>query len=400
MKKFKIILNLINSKEKFSLLFAAALCLLSFQFVSAQGVPAPTPKPTPKIRTMPGVRIITPRPIPPKESKTVVMNESDTPAEKSIVTESKVNVTLCVSEGKVRVNGWDRDEVRAYIEDGSEVGFKIVQKNPKTEKPVWVYVLGFDPQKNKEVKPEECLSGANIELDVPRNATVALKSHESEIKIESVGKVSVETLGGDIYLNDIAYGIRATTFRGDITVENSSGQIVLTNTDGNILAVGASPSEIGDVFKAKTNSGRITLSGVEHRQIDTNTISGSTSFNGELLSGGQYGFSTTSGSIVLGVSPDSVCKVNAWFGFGAFASEFPLQNVLKKEQSLSAQMGGGEATCSVNLKTGSGVIRIRNGKTPPKETERSKKEPAKNVKAVSVKKKSQCALLAENQEPR
>lgn len=378
-----MILNLISSHEKLSPLFAAALCFFSFQFAPAQRVPAPTPKTT----TVPGIKIITPRPLPtpPKESKTVVMNEGDTPAEKSIATESKVNITLCVTEGKVRINGWDRDEIRAYVENGSEVGFKIVQKSAKTEKPVWVYVLGFDPQKKKEIKPEECLSGSNIELDVPRNSTVALKSQESETRIESVGKVSVETLDGDIFLNDIAYGVRATTYRGDITVENSSGQMVLTNTDGNILAVGANPSDIGDIFKAKTNSGRITLSGVEHRQIDTSTISGSTGFDGELLSGGQYGFSTTSGSIVLGVSPDSLCKISAWFGFGAFASDFPLQNVLKKEQSLSAQMGSGEATCSLNLKTGSGVIRLRSNKTDKKEAEKKTKT-ISDKKSVSKKK--------------
>lgn len=403
MNKFKPILNLINSKGKILTFFLAMLFCLSFQEVSAQRVPTPTPKPKPRTESIPKAEIpelpenattptvVTPRPrpnpTPPKssEAKKVVLNEGFAPAEKSIVVEPKVNITLCVKDGNVKINGWDRDEIRAYIENGSQVGFKIVQKHPKTEKPVWVYVLGFDPTKNKELKPEECLSGSDIELDVPRNATVTLKSLESEIKIESVGKAWVANLGGDIYLNDISNGIQATTYRGDITVEKSSGQMVLTNSEGNIIALDASPSEIGDIFKAKTNSGRITLQAVEHRQIDTTSISGSTSFDGEILNGGQYSFSTTNGSIVLAIPPASACKINAWFGFGAFSSDIPLQNTLKKEQSLSAQLGSTDATCSLNLKTGSGVIRIRNGKPASKNSEKSKKDAEKSKKAVSTK---------------
>lgn len=398
MKKFKLILNLIKPDDKFSLLFLFALCCLSFQIISAQETPEPnmkvkvvpnnpnkprmaSPTPNPKGVIAPLPR---PNPTPPKSEvpQKVVVNEGFAPAEKSIAVESNVYVTIpCVSEGNVKINGWDRNEVRAFIKDGSEVGFKIAQKSPKTDKPVWLYVLGFDPAKTKEINPDKCLSGVEIELDVPRNATISLRSQESEIKIESVSKVSVATLGGDIYLNNIANGIEATTYRGDLIVERSSGKIILANTDGNIIALEVSPSEIGDIFKAKTSSGRITLQAVEHRQIETGSVSGVTSFDGELLSGGQYSFSTTNGSVILAVPPTSLCKINAWFGYGAFVSEIPLQNVLKKEQSLSAQLGSTDATCSLNLKTGSGVIRVKAAKPVSKSVsnEKSTKKSLRNV---------------------
>lgn len=368
MKSFKIILNLTGSQGKILAVFFAALCFVNASEIAAQGIPTPLPRATPSKpekndkKTAPTV--VTPNtprplPVPTPSSKRVVVNESETPAEKSIVTESKVSINLCVQQGNVRINGWDRDEIRAYVAEGSQVGFKIVQTSQKTKKPVWVNVLGYDPQTNKEVKPEECLSGSEIELDVPRNATIKLKSGESDIKIESVSKVWVANLGGSIYLNDISNGIEATTFRGDLTVERSGGQIVLNNGDGNIIAIDVEPSEIGDFFKAKTASGRITLQGIGHRLIETNSISGSTSFIGELLSGGQYGFSTENGSIVMTVPQDSSCKINASFGFGAFSSELPLVNNVKKEQNLSAQLGSMEPTCGMNLRTNSGAIRIR-----------------------------------------
>lgn len=347
MKTIKIILNLIKSDGKFLLLFFFALYFLNVQVVSAQITPKPKPKiviaPTPKTK--------------PTPNKKVIVNEADTPAEKSITVESKVNISLCVTEGRVKVNGWDRNEVRAFVKDGSQVGFKVAQKNPKTGKPAWIYILGFDPQKTKEIKPEECLSGSEIELDVPRGATIDLKSEESEMTIESVARVRVKNNGGNIFLNDIAQGIEATTYEGGVTVEKSSGSMTLTTTSGNIVAIDVSPSEVGDFFKAKTNSGNVTLQSVGHRQIETNSITGSTNFIGEILNGGQYSFTTQNGSIGLAIPPDSSCRINASFGFGDFNSEMPLKDLLKKEQSLSAQLGGGEA--NVILKTYSGVIRIR-----------------------------------------
>lgn len=301
------------------------------------------------------------KPVKPKTKKPVY-NQNATPAEKSLATDAKVNISLCISEGKINVHGWDRNEIRAYVsEGGSDLGFKVLQKSKQTEKPVWVMVLGFDPSKNNENEVEECLSGEEIELDVPRGATVNIKSRDSETKIESVGKVRVENDGGGIYLDDIVSGIEARTYRGNVIVGNSSGTISLLATNGNIVVYNASSSEIGDILKAKTINGAITLQEVEHRQIDVNSISGSIKFMGEILSGGQYSFGTQSGAILLSIPENSSCKINAFWQSGDFNSLMPMQNIKKTSvsgvQNLTGQVGEGEAT--INLTTYSGRILIK-----------------------------------------
>ena len=303
-----------------------------------------------------------PKPEPPKTKPKVVrtiQNESDTPAEKSITVDASVNISLCVSEGKIKINGWERNEIRAFVNRGSQVGFTVLQK--KNSKPVWIKVLGFEPTTNKEANADECLAGDEIEIDVPRNATVNVKGQASETMIDSVGKVSVENIGGDVFLNSIERGIEARTYEGDVTVENSSGAMSLFSTTGNIIAFDVSPSEIGDIFKAKTSNGAITLKNVGQRQLEVGSNSGSITFNGEFLNGGQYNFGTSNGAIVLIIPQNSSCQISASYGYGAFASEFPLKNVEKntpsKTQTLSAQMGDGDA--SLKLTTVSGAIRIR-----------------------------------------
>lgn len=287
---------------------------------------------------------------------------NETAAEKSIAVDAKVNISLCVSAGRLKINGWERSEIRAFVGGGGELGFKVLQKN-KQNNAVWVMVTGFDAAKNPEVSSEECLAGDDIEIDVPRGATVNVKGRTSEVTIAMVRKVDVKNVGGDISLNNIAEGINAATYEGDVTVENSGGAISLESSNGNIVAFDAAPSEIGDIFKAKTASGAIILQQIAHRQTEISSNTGSIKFIGEFQSGGQYDFRTTNGAISLVIPEKTSCKVAASYGFGAFNSDLPLSNLKKnpnpnsRSQSLTAAMGGGEA--NLVLTTYSGAIRIK-----------------------------------------
>ena len=370
MKATPMILNSTKAGTSALTLFCLAVLLfVGCLPAAAQTTVTPKPKPEtkqsaeqkPKVTVAPTPPKFPPRRAPVGPPRNVVLNDEPTPAEKALAVEPKVYVTLCVTEGNVKINGWTRDEVRTMVADGSQVGYKISDKNPKTGKPAWIYVLGYDPAKTKVLKPDECLSGTDIELDVPVGATVELKSVESETAIESVRKVKVTNVGGDIFLRNIAEGIEAQTFEGDVTVENSSGAIALETTGGNIVALDVNPSEIGDGFRAKTKSGIITLKGVGHRQIETNSISGSTSYAGEFLSGGRYLFGTQNGSIVLSLPAKETCaRIVASTGFGTFDSELPLQNRLRQGRNETAQLGDCEANnASVSITSYSGRILLR-----------------------------------------
>ncbi len=48
--------------------------------------------------------------------KTIV---NQTTAEKSIAVDAKVNIKICVAEGNLKINGWERNEIRAYVAGGS-----------------------------------------------------------------------------------------------------------------------------------------------------------------------------------------------------------------------------------------------------------------------------------------
>src|SRR5688500_7715183 len=101
------------NKQPFSIWRLAAIAASLFlfaSFIAAQvAPPPPTPQPPePTQRTRPTPRVKAPR----QSGKKQVVNESETPAEKSIATDAKVNISLCISEGKIKINGWQHDEVR------------------------------------------------------------------------------------------------------------------------------------------------------------------------------------------------------------------------------------------------------------------------------------------------
>lgn len=343
------------SLGKFTLPAIFAACA-GFGFAQTQP-PAPLPTPPKKIT-------VKTFPMPPKTpSARRVENEGAIPAEKSIAVDPKVSISMCVAEGNLKVNGWDRNEIRAMIVGGSEVGFKVRRKNAQNSL-IQLFILGYDPAKNTEMGLDECLSGENIELDVPRGATVDVKGGEFDATIESVNKAIIKSDSGNIVLNEIAQGIDARTFEGDLRVQNSGGAITLSSTNGNIFAFNAEPVEVSDAFFAKTTSGSIKLQSVGHSQVVTQSISGILDYAGDLLNGGQYNFNTQNGSIVLTVPQTASSAVTARYGFGSFQSEIPMTNIIKdpanQGQKLTGIFGAGDA--SLNITTSSGAIRIK--KTP------------------------------------
>ena len=246
-------------------------------------------------------------------------------AEKTIAVDKNVSVSLCVTQGTLKINGWNRGEVRVFVKDGAKFGFQVLEKSMHGDQPGWIKILQAQPAMPRRTNQSECIWGDVIEIDVPANTTLNLTGRETTTTVDGLRKAEVKTIGGDISLRNIAEGITASTYQGDITVDESQGQIMLDTTSGNILVFDVGPSQIGDVFKAKTNGGTISLDTIKHRQIDVNSITGSVFYSGEIRAGGTYGLTTIRGSIKMSIPETSSCQVIASYGAGSFVSDLPIK---------------------------------------------------------------------------
>ena len=284
-------------------------------------------------------------------------------SERSIKVDQGLNLKLCVTQGSVKINGWNRNELRVFVQDGSDFGFKVLQTDPRTQDPVWVSVVGIEG-KSKFPSQTDCISGGEIEIDVPINSTVNFKGEETTTTIDTLRKVDVKTSGGDISLRNVSGGVLAKTFEGNLTAEQCKGPMALDATAGNIVVFDAGPSEIGDIFSAKTTSGAISLQNLSYRQIDANSISGSVAFSGEILSGGSYNLTTSIGSIRMSIPQNSACTVSATYGYGRFNSDLPFkletENLVEGNvKTVVGILGTGERNATLKLTTSNGSIGIR-----------------------------------------
>lgn len=341
------------------------LCLPGIISTEAQSEPAKAVKPVKSSATPVKSNVVyspTPPPRPkPYPRATPYPPRSNVTSEKSIAVDPNVYIKLCVSEGSLKINGWERSEVRVFVKSGRPMGFKVLEKDSTSEKPSALLISHVPPEGTRPGPMSGCLAGDEIELDVPLKASLNLEGRVTETVIDSIKKVLVKTIEGSISLRNISGGISAETYQGDLTVESSGGAISLGTTTGNILAFDVTPGQIGDLFKARTNGGNISLQRVEHRQIEGNTISGSLLFNGKFLSGGLYNFKSSNGNIKMLIPSKSSFTVKASYGFGEFHYDFPLKFSYISEtpagKNALATLGTGDA--NVNLTTNRGSISIK-----------------------------------------
>lgn len=350
-------MNTTITKTKYLLVLAAMLVGLAGTAFSQKTPPAPPDKktPMPVAKPAPAAAPVAPPAMP--------LPGGGEDYEKSLVVDAKVSLAMCVLSGDVKINGWDRNEVRVFVKDGSNINFSVREKNRESGKPVWIALTGEYPPvgKHKEKLKSECIWGSEIEIDLPRNAAVTVKGEEMTISIDSVRKALVKNAGGNITLRNISEGVNALTYQGDVTVNDSEGPIYLENSSGNILAFNVKPRDVGDTFKVKTSSGKLFLQEVEHRQMEASSITGSILFSGKLLNGGQYRFSTSNGLVGLTIPAQSSFTVVASYGYGNFYSEIPLTTTMQNNAGgvkvITANAGSGEAT--VNITTNNGSIKIK-----------------------------------------
>jgi hypothetical protein len=289
--------------------------------------------------------------------------EANPPVEKAIASDARPTVTFCVSEGSVNVRGWRRNEVRALVEDG-KLGFKVNKLNAD-KAASWVTIVGYDPK--EPVKPgkyrkSDCLSGSNIEVEVPFGAYVDVKSpSDVDFKIESVAKTRVGNVNGNILIRDVREEADISSFAGNVVAEDSSGRIKLKSTSGNVFGIRLKPLNDSDSLNARSNSGNVTLLDVAHAIIEGGSSSSNLNYFGPIVSGGVYSFSTVNGAITMFLPLKSSFQLNATTN-STLITNLPQfkptqENKPGRVKRISGVYGGGDAT--INLVSDIGALRLQ-----------------------------------------
>jgi DUF4097 and DUF4098 domain-containing protein YvlB len=283
--------------------------------------------------------------------------------ERTATADPQVAVSACTLSGSFRVRGWDRNEVRVRS-DGADIELTRIDQT-KSEHAREFEVTSKNP---RPAARKSCLMFGDIEMDVPRGATVKLQTTSGDISVNDVARARVVTTSGSINLTKMREDTNATVIGGDLSVRDSTGLFNLRATGGSIDVRHLAPVAASDTVSASTVSGEVTLNDVRHQRVSVSAVSGGVTYAGELLRNASYSFHNLSGEVDLLLPANSSFRLVASVGESAkISSDFDLNNTANQatigpsnryeSRRVIATVGAGEASIQLSLLNGSLKIR-------------------------------------------
>jgi DUF4097 and DUF4098 domain-containing protein YvlB len=281
--------------------------------------------------------------------------------ERTVAAEPNVVVTVCLASGDVIVHGWDRNEVHASSTDAEQLDLR--RGIPTATGPASRVDLIISNKPGDDASETcDCSASSDVELDVPRGATVQVKTRDGEVQVSDITVARVETLSGDISVRGVTKGVEALSVSGEVSLENSGGSIRMRSISGSIEATNARTVEANDDFDADSVSGDVSLDQVSHAHVRARTISGAVNLTGPLARGGRYEFKTTSGDVTFMLPGDASFRVTARIPRGEIITDFSLKaaggpSPTSNSHVLTGTYGTGDAI--LDLYSYSGTVRLR-----------------------------------------
>jgi DUF4097 and DUF4098 domain-containing protein YvlB len=256
-------------------------------------------------------------------------DKSDTKSSEKIERSTPVNpqasITLCVMSGSLVVRGWDKSEVRARSTDADQLEFRRVDKTKDPSSlPTRIDVMVIDKQSQRG----DCQANADVEMDVPKEATVQVQTRDGDIFISGVGGAFAGSQNGDITIERASKFVEAGSVGGSILLKDSMGRVNLSSAGGGVEVYNLKPVSSDDAFEVGTVSGDIQLDRVSNSKVSAKTVNGTVTMTGPLAKAGQYGFTTMGGDVVLMMPHDASFTLNARVSSNSdIVSDFPLKYV-------------------------------------------------------------------------
>ncbi|MBX6722469.1 MAG: DUF4097 family beta strand repeat protein [Dactylosporangium sp.] len=265
----------------------------------------------------------------------------------TVALEKGGTVELSLVSGEIRVDSWDRNEVRvkAFTERG---------------------ILRFDASASRVslgVRSNRGEMGdTRYEVTIPEAAHLVARSVSGSISAQGGSDVDLHSVSGDIELRDaggrttiesISGTVHVAALRGPVEASTVSGDLELSDLTGDV--------------EARTTSGDIVLRGVRSSYVRAETVSGDTRFAGAIDPKGTYRFRTHSGDIRLALPPVGATVSLQTFS-GEVESEYPMtltSTNRRERERMELTINGGGAR--VSAETFSGDITIERASSPRQE---------------------------------
>jgi DUF4097 and DUF4098 domain-containing protein YvlB len=256
-------------------------------------------------------------------------------------------VDLETFDGSIEVHSWDRNEVEIEVEkrameqsvvdemkvvaeqQGNKILFKVSRPSRYESHGIQIGV-NFGPS-------------ARLRVALPRQSQLSAKSED--------GSITVEDVSGRIVLTTSDGSVRATRLAGDITVRSGDGAIRMDGVEGKLDFETDDGSISGEAkptaLRARTGDGSVRIEVQRDSKMDTD-----------------WDVQTSDGSVVITLPTDFNGEIDAESRDGSVRASHPAIKEERREgedrddrrRALKATLGAGGKVFRV--RTGDGSIRI------------------------------------------
>lgn len=241
--------------------------------------------------------------------------------------------------GSVRVEVWDRNEVRVRADHGSRDRVRISDHGA-------VVTIRAERQYGMPIE-------VDYRLTLPRNAALSVGGVQAEVDVTGLkGDLHAESVEGSLTARDVG-AVTLTTVEGDVSVTGATGAVRVQSTDGDVHV-----SRVRGNLSATTIDGDVIMDNVDANQVDVSTVDGEVHFTGPLHDGGRYRLTSHDGDVTLIVPGQVNATVTVATFDGDFDSDFPVRmNSGQSSRRFSFTLGTGSA--QIELESFDGHIRLR-----------------------------------------
>lgn len=283
--------------------------------------------------------------------------------ERTISATQNVVLSLCLASGNITVHGWERPEVKVTAASLRQLELQGGGMTPSQR--VEVLASNSASPQSGRLLISDCRAVSDMEINVPRGATVEIKLRNGDIEVNEVAEARARNASGDISISRVARGIEATSIGGDITVTDSAGRVRVVTVGGDVDATNIRALEPGDDFSATSTGGDISLENVTQARLHANTTGGMITLTGELAPRGIYDFNSFSGDVVLSIPQSSAFRINARAPQGGITTDFAVKSTNETDSAAMLQEGRLTGTygtgdwANLNINSFSGTVRLQ-----------------------------------------
>ena len=278
---------------------------------------------------------------------------ASTPIEQSYPLSAKGTVDISNVAGKVTVTGWDRNEVSiaGSLGEGAKP-LKVehskgrISIKVEAERSSGWFNWGGD----SNMKPTTLI------IQVPRGVQLDVDVVSANTEIEDVanGKISVDSVSGQVHVDAHSPEVSVDTVSGDVELMGAVDKLDIDTVSGDIRA-----PMVRREAKLESVSGDIYVKGGPFDSMEASTVSGDLELHGGPSASGCMHVETMSGDVVVQLPAEVSARIEASSFSGDIKSN--LGEIIQRSHGPGSNLraSAGAGTGSISLETFSGDISIQ-----------------------------------------